>query len=234
MIRAFYTAAAGASAMQKGFSVTANNIANVSTAGYRAAEVTFSDLMYTNLNLPEGADTPLQAGVGVKVKSTSAQSSSNGLRQTENEYDFALTRPGQYFAVEKEDGVRYTRAGSFIASEEPDGFYLKTTDGGYVLDAAGGRIALTAGEEVPAPGVFVFANADALTREGDNLYAANERAGAPAAAEDSGMVRGALENSGVSLADEMTSVIELQRAFQLNSRMIRLTDEVMQTINSLK
>ena len=225
MLNSFYTSAAGAIQLQKGFDVTANNVANLSTTGYKTVDGTFADLVYTDVNA-------LKIGNGARLQNTSTVFQEGDITETDNPLDFALTDPHTFFAVQNGNETLYTRNGSFRLSAEEDGNYLVTSDGAYVLDSNGDRIQAGNEEENINIGVFTFADCDALVRKGDTAFAESEGSG-KAAAVGSGFVRGSIESSAVDITKEMTSVIQLQRAFQMNSKMIQISDEATETINKL-
>lgn len=234
MLSFFYTGVTGAITASQGFDVTSNNIANVSTSGYKPVKTSFEDLIYSNLHTPAGANTQAKAGHGAKVASTDTVYAMGSLRETGRTLDFAPTGTNQYFAVRTPEGVRYTRSGDFHLSQEGGAFYLTASDGGYVLGADGQRIAVAnETDEIPV-GVFSFANEDGLIRRGDTAFEPGELSGPAQAAAQLEVKRGYLEESGVDLTEEMTSVIRLQRAFQMNSKMVVIADELMQTVNGLR
>jgi len=234
MISSFYTAATGTINLQKGFDVTANNIANVSTTGYKTSEASFADLMYTNIDAAQGANTKLKSGHGVKLKKTDTVFQPGGLKQTDRPLDYALTANNEFFAVQTDGKVKYTRDGNFHISLENGINYLTSADKGYVLDARGQKITLHSEDDSPAIGVFSFQNTDGLVREGSSYFTPSNNSGAATALTNAEMKKGSLENSAVDLADQMVSVIELQRAFQLNSKIVQVSDEIMQTVNGLR
>lgn len=234
MISSFYTAATGTIQLQKGVDVTANNIANISTTGYKASEATFADLIYTNINAAAGANTELKSGHGTKLEKTDTLFTQGGFQNTGRPFDYALTQPNQFFAVETNGEIKYTRNGGFHLSIQPDGNYLVASDGSYVLDANGQRITAADEQAKPQVGVFSFANSNGLLRDGNSNFTATDLSGAAAAVNNPEIKKGYLEDSSVNVADEMVSVMELQRAFQFNSKIVQLSDEIMQTVNGLR
>lgn len=234
MISSFYTSATGAINLQSGFDVTANNIANVSTVGYKPSSASFADLIYTNIHAAAGENSQLKSGHGTKVEKTDTLFTQGSPKQTGRNLDYALVNPNNYFAVRSNGEVKYTRNGSFHLSVEDDGSYLASSDGGYVLDAQGNRIAMESEEDTPAIGVFSVKNEDGLVRTGNTCFQLSDLSGPATAVTDPEMKKSYLEDSAVDVADQMTSVIELQRAFQFNSKMVQVSDEIMQTVNSLR
>lgn len=234
MISSFYTASTGAIQLQKGVDVTANNIANISTAGYKASTPSFADLIYTNINAPAEANTDLKSGHGTKLNKTDTLFIQGSFQHTERSLDFALTKPNEFFAVNKNGEVQYTRNGNFHVSVEADQNYLVSSDNSYVLDANGNRVTVPAEGQQANLGVFTFDNCDGLIREGDTCFIETPASGAAKAAENAEIKQGWLEDSTVNVADEMISVMSLQRTFQMNSKIVQLSDEIMQTVNSLR
>nr|WP_319488391.1 flagellar hook-basal body protein [uncultured Caproiciproducens sp.] len=234
MISSFYTSSTGAINLQSGFDVTANNIANVSTVGYKTSNASFSDLIYTNINAAQGADSTLKSGHGTKLQKTDTLFTEGGLRETGGALDYALVNSNNFFAVKKNGEVNYTRNGNFHLSVENGNNFLVASDGGYVLDAGGKAITIKSEDDSPAIGVYSIKNEDGLVREGNTSFSINTLSGAATAVTDPEIKKGYLEDSGVDLADQMSSVIELQRAFQFNSKIVQLSDEIMQTVNSLR
>lgn len=234
MINSFYTAASGTIQMQKGMDVTANNIANVSTTGFQAQKGAFADLVYTNIHAAEGTDSDLVSGHGTKLAKTDTLFAASALENTSRSLDYALPEAYQFFAIRSGDTVKYTRNGNFHLSMQGNANYLVSSDGGYVLGANGQPIQVT-DESAAAPvGVFTFSNCDGLQREAGTYFVETAASGQAQAVRDAEVRQGYLENSSVSLPDEMATILETQRAFQLNSKMVQISDEIMQTVNSLR
>ncbi len=232
MISSFYTASSGAIWLQKKLDVTANNVANVSTTGYKSGNASFSDLVYTNV-YPQGVNDKLKIGNGVKLEKTDTAFTDGPINQTDRPLDFALRSDG-FFAVQTAGGIRYTRDGSFMLSAENGTSYLTNANGDYVLNSQGQRIAVSDGQQNLDIGVFNFPNKDGLVKEGSNYFSVTPNAGAVSLVTNPNLKQGALESSAVNLADEMTNIITSQRSFQFNTKVVQISDEIMQTINSLR
>lgn len=233
MIHSYYTASMGMLGTEKGLDVTANNIANSSTTGYKSAEPTFADLVYTSVNSSAGAAS-LKVGNGTRLSGTDTVFTEGPLEQTGRSLDFALTDANSFFAVQEGSAVRYTRNGSFHISEQNGVSYLTDASGGYVLDPQGGKIVIQNENDAVNLGVFTFANTDGLSRDGDTTFLTGAASGTATAVNNPEIKRGYLEGSAVDLSDEITNMIEMQRAFQMNSKMVQISDEVMQTLNALR
>lgn len=250
MVTSFYTAASGVIQQQKGLDVTANNIANVNTNGYKPSDAVFTDLLYTRIR-EEGNEVNYPVGHGVRLEKTDNLTDKQGsMLQTGHTYDFAIAGKDGFFAVETEDGIKYTRNGNFELTLIDGEYYLTASGKGNVLDSEGEPIVVDikaaedladadgqeqeSGEKVLDIGVYTCPNIDGLLR-GENLfYSETENSGEMEAVENPSVLSGYLEGSAVDLADEMKNMILSQRAFQLNSRLVQVADEVMQTMNNLR
>lgn len=239
---AFYAAAAGASAQQKRMNVVANNLANLSTAGFKREEAIFANLVYNELDPPALEGTQMVASSGAQVAKTNTDYSLGELLPSGMPYDYVLTGDG-FFALQDPltGAVTYTRDGTFCLSRQPgeeDIFYLSSGNGKHVLDEQGMPIVVTEENKdgrLPV-GVYRFRTNDGMLHVGDNEYAPTAKNGAPISAENSEALalQGYIENSNVKLADEMTYMIEAQRAYQYALKMIQTADEIESTINSLR
>ncbi len=235
MINSFYTAAASLTEMQKGFDVTANNISNVSSSGYKASEATFADLIYSNMKDAQGSNSDLKSGHGAKLDKTDIEMSQGEIQQTGLPLDYAILDPNGFFAVQKDGRVEYTKNGNFHLTVTQGKNYLTASDGGLVLDSKGQPVTVAnENDSSAAIGVYTFQNSGALERIGNCSFLPTAASGTATAAVNPELKKGWLEGSNVSIADEMASVISLQRAFQMNSKIVQMSDEITQTINSLR
>lgn len=234
MLTSFYTARTGAVSQQQKLDVVSNNIANVSTAGYKPDRASFADLVYTGVHGAETADS-LKVGHGDRLDKTDTVFSQGGVQKTGKKLDYALTQENAFFAVRGADGtVLYTRAGGFQLSQYPDGlFYLADSQGALVLSGEGNPIAVEDESQPQDIGVFSFRNRDGLRKTGDNDYEATEASG-PAEATDLKALQGSLEDSAADLADEMTAMMNAQKGFAFNAKIVELSDNMIQTINNLR
>ncbi len=236
MYQSFYTAFQGAGAHQARLDVTANNIANVNTHGFQASKAGFSELLYQNMNKPAGEESSLYVGSGLKLEKTDTSFRPGALMQTEGKYDYAISGEGLFALQDPRTGqVAYTRDGSFQAVLQEDGGYLlSSSDGRRVLSRDGAPITWAAGEEnTREVGVFTFRNPHAMTRQHGNLLL--PAAGDIATPMETPCVKqGLLEGSNVELAQEFANLIETQRVYSMNLRMLQTCDEIEQTIQSLR
>lgn len=227
MIRAYYTATNSAIGNQDYLDVMSNNIANVQTDGYKKSKAEFSELLYSNI---QGSD--IKVGSGSKLEKVDVIFNQSAPYHTGIETDFAIEGDG-FFAVQFDDNIYFTRGGSFQDINVDDENYLMY-QGGYVLDENEEPIIIENKEDEINVGVFVLENNSNLQRTGNNLFElANENA-EYSLSENPKLLRGYLESSGVEIADEMVKMLQIQRSFQLNSKVIQTADEIEQTINSLK
>ena len=240
MDMSFYTAALAAAGQQERMNVIANNIANVNTDGFRAKNAVFSDLMYYNMRDEQAVETKVKAGSGITVQRTDTNFEESALVFTQNDYDFAITGRG-FFMLQNPSTqeISYTRNGKFSLSRREDGFYLVNDAGRLVLDE--NRNPIRVGEEVEErtaeeklPGIFSFPRLYGMQNAGGNEFTVSEYNGEPVTAEEAMLHQGFLEQSNVQLADEMSKTIESSRAYSYVLKMIQTSDEIEQTINSLR
>ncbi|NCC86319.1 MAG: flagellar hook-basal body protein [Clostridia bacterium] len=236
MNTAFYTASTGTIQLQKGLDTVANNIANISTTGYKVSTTSFSDLIHTKM---KGQGENLNVGHGVKLQKTDTIFNQGVLQSTERLLDYAITEKNGLFKVVSDTGeVGYTRDGNFNMQQiGDDSFVLVSSHGGYVCDSDSNPIIINNPQNLEETtlniGVFSFDNMDALIRKDSGFFAQSEASGIPQAS-DVEAKRGYLEQSGVDIASEMTDVISIQRSFQMNARMVQISDEIVNTINNLR
>ncbi|MBR2875947.1 MAG: flagellar hook basal-body protein [Clostridia bacterium] len=242
MKTAFYAGASGLLANQKAMDNIANNVANVSTFGYKPQNISFQSLIYDEMyvNTPTDPDK----GHGVKTVINDSNFNQSSLSLTNYGLDFAITGD-PLFAVEVDGEIGYTRDGTFSIGMDGETGYLVTTSGGFVLDKNGQRIVL---EKKPGTnnfnvdglmqriGLYSFDNPNYLTPVQGNLYVVSEKSGPAVAVNDNTglLLQGALENSGTNLAEEMTDMITVQRAYQLAARVLTTAEENEQTITKLR
>ena len=142
MIRGFYTAASGLVSQQNNLNTVANNMANVSTTGFKSQSTAFSSLLYSSMHGGAGRGNNISMGNGVKMQQTGLQLEQGTPVKTDMPFDFAIT--GELFAIENRgDGsITYTRDGSFSIDVDGSACYLVNSAGNYVLDEDGDRIRL--------------------------------------------------------------------------------------------
>jgi flagellar basal-body rod protein FlgG len=254
MFRSLATAASGMEAQQTKLDVTANNIANVSTNGFKKARAEFADLMYQNLR-PAGAPTGnganapsgTEVGLGTRLVTTSRELGQGELHQTGNPLDIAIEGHG-YLGVTMPNGdLAYTRNGALQISAEgklvtSDGYAVEgditiPPDAQAVSIAADGTISATVPSSTQAVElgklqIAMFANPGGLAAQGSTLFRETSASGAAvlgAAGEGgAGSIRqGMLEVSNVNVVEEMIDLISGQRAYEINSRVIKAADDML-------
>jgi flagellar basal-body rod protein FlgG len=238
----------------------ANNLANVGTNGFKRGGVVFEDLMYDTLRQAGAASgeqsqlpTGLQVGLGTRVAASTRNFSQGNLQQSGNNLDIAIKGQG-FFQVQLADGsTAYTRDGSF----QLDGSGQIVTSDGHVLQpgitipanaqgvtiAANGTVTATVPGQATAQTVgqlqlASFVNPSGLDPRGQNLYAETAASGAPAAgapgADGLGqLLQGYVEGSNVNVVEELVSMIATQRAYELSSKAIETTDQMLQRLGQM-
>lgn len=261
MIRGLYTAATGMSAQQHQIDVTANNIANVNTIGFKRDRAEFQDLMYESLNYTAGSTsestrnpTGVDVGLGVRVSGIQKSFSSGDLKDTGNTLDIAIEGDG-FFKVTLPDGeTAYTRNGAFKLDAEG----AIVNGNGYTIDpeivvpsnltnltiATDGTITATDPttgneEELGQLTLADFINPAGLTPLGESLYQASSASGdvlegIPGDDQFGSLRQGYVELSNVALVTEMVDLITAQRAYEANSKSITTTDDMLAIVNQLK
>jgi flagellar basal-body rod protein FlgG len=260
MINSLWISKTGMEAQQMQLDVISNNLANVSTNGFKKAHAVFEDLMYQNLRQVGSATseqstlpTGLQVGLGVRTVATSRSFSQGNLQQSNNNMDVAIQGNG------------------FFQLTMPDGTIGYTRDGAFQLDSAGrmvssGGLLVSGGITVPAnatnlsigqdgtvtasiPGTSTpqsigtittasFINPAGLEPKGQNIYAESAASGQPnagtAGANGLGtLMQGFVETSNVNVVQELVSMIQTQRAYEMNSKAIQTSDQMLQKLGQL-
>lgn len=238
MYTSFYTAARGAMEEQEKLNVVGHNLANANNYGYKAKTTVFTDLMYYNLNNYTGEDTRYKAGVGINVEKTNTDFSPKGLITTEDKFDYAINGKG-FFMLRSPitNEITYSRNGHFSMSKRGNEFYLVNDNGNFVLDENRNPIRVldgNAGELSGQIGVYGFNILDGMQSTGNNEFVPVLKNGQPFLMRDAKLIDHALEMSGVDVADDFTRMIEAQRAYSYALKMVQTSDEVVNTINTLR
>ena len=260
MIRALYTAATGMNAQQTNIDNVAHNLANVNTTGFKKSRVEFEDLVYQEIRAAGSqasatteAPVGLEVGLGTRAVATSRNFSAGNLRNTSVPFDLAIQGSG-FFQVTLPDGTQaYTRAGNLHL----DGQGLLVTNEGYAIEPQitippnattvsisrdGVVSAVIAGqsatEQLGSIELANFANEGGLRPLGGNLFAATTASGepeigAPGVDGRGTLAQGFLEDSNVSVVEEMVNMILGQRAYEANSRVVRAADEMLSQVNNI-
>lgn len=236
MNQSFNICTVGAMAQRNKMDIIGNNIANVNTTAYKYKSANFTDLLYNNIHKHDDNDT-LKKNTGAKIVSADTEYVQGSFMPTDGALDFAIAGDG-YFVIENKAGDRfYTRDGAFDLVNEGDGtFALLTGSGDYVLDKNLNKIIVDNIHEIDSRDFALvrFNNREGMVSVGDNKVIPSAKNGEPEFDYESKILDKTLEASNVDIAAEMTDVIQAQRAYQLNLRMITTSDEIQQTINNLR
>jgi flagellar basal-body rod protein FlgG len=260
MIRALYVAASGMNAQQANIDNVAHNLANVNTAGFKKAHMEFEDLVYQQTKAP-GAPTSatgeapigLEMGLGTRAVSTSRDFSSGNLRSTSAPLDLAIEGDG-FFQVQMPNGtIGYTRAGSLHRDAQGqivtgEGYPLEPaitlpanatsvtiSKDGIVSASIPGQ---TASQQVGTIELATFQNPAGLKAIGGNLFTVSSasgdpQVGVPGSDSRGTLVQGFVEDSNVSVVEEMVNMILGQRAYEASSKVIKAADEMLAQVNNL-
>ena len=261
-MRAMNIAATGMLAQQTNVEVISNNIANMNTTAFNRRRPEFSDLLYQNLQrvganssdnntiVPSG----VQLGLGVKTAAVYRITEQGSMTNTDNTLDLAVQGKG-YFQIKLPSGeTAYTRAGAFQLSPQGQivtqqgyevlpGITVPNNAVGVSINSSGQVSIKLDGQVTPTvAGQFQLANFpnDAgLEARGDNLFMETPSSGTPVIANPAttgfgSILQGFLETSNVNVVSEVTNLISAQRAYEMNSKVIQASDEMMSTINQVK
>ena len=260
MIRSLWTAKTGMDAQQTQLDVISNNLANVGTNGYKRQVAQFEDLLYQNLRQAGASSsqqtqlpTGLQLGTGVQLVATPRVFSQGNLQQTSNQFDMAINGNG-FFQVQMPDGTTaFTRDGSFHIDSagqlvNSSGFALSPAvtippTAQSVTIGADGTVSVTlpgqaAAQNVGAIQLAGFINPAGLESKGQNLFSETAASGTPTAntAGTNGLgtlQQGYVETSNVNVVEELVSMIQTQRAYELNSKAISTSDQMLQRLSQM-
>jgi flagellar basal-body rod protein FlgG len=260
MINSLWISKTGMEAQQMQLDVISNNLANVSTNGFKKAHAVFEDLMYQNLrqvgsNATEQSTLPtgLQVGLGVRTVATSRSFSQGSLQQSNNNLDVAVQGNG-FFQVTMPDGTTgYTRDGAFQLDSQ--GRMVNSSgllvQGGITVPANATNLSVAQDGTVTAsiPGTTTpqgigtitmasFINPAGLEPKGQNIYAETIASGQPNAGTPGTnglgtLMQGFVETSNVNVVQELVSMIQTQRAYEMNSKAIQTSDQMLQKLGQL-
>ncbi len=262
MLKSLYTSATGMKAQQTMVDTIANNIANVNTSGYKKVQVSFEDLLYVTLQSPglqkDATGTPspvgLQVGSGSRLSATTKVYTPGTLEVTNRNLDLAITGEG-LFQVQLFDGTTgYTRDGQFHVNADgklvtASGFVLQpevTLPSDLIevnVDAEGRVTGRTAGSPDTSTqfGQFQlarFVNPSGLLSEGGNIARTTDASGTPTLANPGtsgigAIKQGFIERSNVEIVNELVNLIVAQRAYEVNSRSIQASDQMLSTATTI-
>jgi flagellar basal-body rod protein FlgG len=260
MINSLWISKTGMEAQQMQLDVISNNLANVSTNGFKKSHAVFEDLIYQNLrqvgsNVTEQSTLPtgLQVGLGVRTVATSRTFSQGSLQQSNNNLDVAIQGNG-FFQLTMPDGtIGYTRDGAFQLDNA--GRLVSSSgllvSGGITVpaNASNFTVAQNGTVTVTVPGSTApqtigtittasFINPAGLEPKGQNIYSETAASGQPNAGTPNSnglgsLMQGFVETSNVNVVQELVSMIQTQRAYEMNSKAIQTSDQMLQKLGQL-
>jgi flagellar basal-body rod protein FlgG len=260
MIRSLWISKTGLEAQQTQMDTISNNLANVSTTGFKRSRTVFEDLLYQNLRQPGEASSQqtsspsgLQVGTGVRPVATERIHTQGNLQQTGNKLDVAISGEGFLQILMPDGSIAYTRDGSFQTDSQgqmvtANGFAVQPAinipaDAQSVIIGADGAVSVTqVGSATPVQigqmQLATFINPSALQSKGANLYAETASSGAPRpnlpGTNGAGsLTQGYLETSNVNVVEELVNMIQTQRAFEINSKAITASDQMLQKLSQI-
>ena len=260
MIRSLWISKTGLEAQQTQMDTIANNLANVSTTGFKRSRTVFEDLLYQNLRQPgestsqqTSSPAALQVGTGVRPVATERIHTQGNLQQTSNKFDVAISGEGFLPILMPNGTVAYTRDGSFQANSQGQ----LVTSSGYAMqppinippDAESVNIGNDGIVSVRLPGatatvqvgsiqLATFINPGGLLSKGGNLYEESASSGEakfnlPGTNGAGTLTQGYLETSNVNVVEELVNMIQTQRAFEINSKAITASDQMLQKLSQI-
>lgn len=260
MIKSLWIAKTGLTAQQMNMDIISNNLANVSTSGFKRQRAVFEDLLYQTVRQPGAQSSEqtilpsgLQIGTGVRPVATERIHSQGNLEATDNSSDVAINGQG-FFQVLLPDGTQaYTRSGAFQVNQNGQlvtaaGYEIQPTinipsnaikmtvarDGVVNVTLANQSTQVQVGQLT----LHTFINDTGLESMGENLYLETESSGAPTentpGLNGAGLLyQGYTETSNVNVAEELVNMIQVQRAYEINSKAISASDQMLQRLNQL-
>lgn len=261
-MRSLSIAATGMLAQQRNVEVVSNNLANMNTTAYMRRRTEFHDLLYQNLRRVGSASSDagnivpsgVQLGLGVKLAAVYRIHEQGNLTATDNTFDMAIQGDGFFQVTLPSGDTAYSRDGTFQLNANGeivthDGYALQpsisiptnavdvTVNGsGQVLVKIQGQVAL---QNVGQIQLANFPNAAGLEAEGGNLFtetpaSGTATTGAPGAVGFGSLLQGFLETSNVNAVEEISNLISAQRAYEMNSKVIQTSDDMMGTLTSIR
>jgi flagellar basal-body rod protein FlgG len=260
MIRSLWISKTGLDAQQTQMDVIANNLANVSTNGFKRTRAVFEDLLYQNIRQPGAQSSQqtqlpsgLQLGTGVRSVATERNFSQGNLQETGNSKDVAIQGEGFFQVLLPDGATAYTRDGSFQVDNQGQ----LVTASGYAVQPAitipadatsltigrDGTVSITqAGSatatEVGALQLATFINPAGLMAKGENLYvetsaSGNANTNTPGSNGSGTLSQGFVETSNVNVVEELVNMIQTQRAYEINSKSITTSDQMLQKLTQM-
>lgn len=261
MLKSLSTAATGMGAQQQNMDVIANNLANVSTTGFKKSRAEFEDLMYQTLKEPGAASglnaispNGVQIGLGVRTAGVQKDFDIGSAKVTKNPLDINIEGPG-FFPIQMSDGqIGYTRDGSF--KKDPSGRIVDKNgnalqpeivipaNASAVSVSSSGQVSVLIGngrdpQNIGQIELVNFVNPAGLRAMGKNVYVPSASSGLPQQGQPGtqglgSLAQGELESSNVNIVEEMVNMITAQRAYETNSKVIQASDQMLQYMNQLR
>jgi flagellar basal-body rod protein FlgG len=260
MIRSLWISKTGLDAQQTQMDVIANNLANVSTNGFKRSRAVFEDLLYQNIRQPGAQSSQqtqlpsgLQLGTGVRSVATERNFTQGNLQETGNSKDIAIQGEGFFQVLLPDGATAYTRDGSFQVDNQGQ----LVTASGYAVQPAiivpadatsltigrDGTVSITqAGSanatEIGAMQLATFINPAGLMAKGENLYvetsaSGNANTNTPGTNGSGTLSQGFVETSNVNVVEELVNMIQTQRAYEINSKSITTSDQMLQKLTQM-
>lgn len=261
MLRALNTAATGMASQEQNVNTISNNIANANTTGFKKSRAEFSDLLYETIEEAGektandvGKSIGHQVGAGSKLAGTRKEFTQGSTLVTQNPYDLMINGDG-FFGIQGAGGqLKFTRNGAFNVDAEGNfvtkdgfkihpGFVIPPNATHFNVGQDGQLEVFTQGQTEPQVlgqiPLFTFVNQAGLKSEGGNLYGETKGSGQPlqqiAGQQNAGVIQqGMLESSNVEIMTEMTNLIKAQRAYEMNSKVLTIADQMLQTVNNVR
>lgn len=261
MLKALNTAATGMTAQEVNVNTISQNIANVNTVGYKKARTEFEDLLYETVQDAGSRSSNnslynvgVQIGSGAKVSATRKEFTQGSPQITNRPFDMMINGDGFFGIILPNGEVRYSRDGAFNVDAggnlvtkhgykvfpsltlPPATKSVSVAEDGTVEVYLNGQVEPINSGQIP---IFTFVNPVGLRNAGGNLYQVTRSSGQPiqniAGQNNAGSVmQGSLETSNVSVMNEMTSLIKAQRAYEMNSKVMGVADQMLQTVNNIR
>lgn len=260
MIRSLFIAKTGLEAQQTQMDVISNNLANVSTNGFKRSRAVFEDLLYQTLRQPGAQSSQqtslpsgLQLGTGVRTAATEKIFTQGNLQQTGNSLDIAIQGRGFFQVLMPDGSTAYTRDGSFQVDSQgqivtASGFAVQPAivipaDATTITVGRDGTVSVqqpsaAAPVQVGSLQLVSFINSAGLQSQGENLFSETAASGTPSAnapgTSGLGLLnQGYVETSNVNVAEELVNMIQTQRAYEINSKAISTSDQMLQKLAQL-
>jgi len=259
MNAALWISKSGLDAQQTDISTISNNLANASTVGFKKSRAVFEDLLYQNINQPGGKSSQntelpagLMLGAGTKVVATQKEFTQGNMLTTENSLDMMIEGDGFFEILMPDGNISYTRNGQFMLNEEGQivtpgsGYLVQPTitvpeDAQSITVSSEGEISVSILGQIEETvigqlSISNFINPQGLEPLGQNVYAETGVSGTPIQGtpglDGLGRIRqGALETSNVNVTEELVNLIESQRVYEMNSKVISAVDEMMSFVS---